>query len=67
MATAALVVVYVLLCFITGYFGRNRRMGYFGTVLLSLLITPLLMLMILVFFGPSSAVEWRDRRKAKRG
>ena len=67
MATAALVVAYVLLCFITGYFGRNRRMGYFGTVLLSLLITPLLMLIILMLFGPSSAVEWRDRRKAKRG
>ena len=67
MAIAAIVVAYVLLCFITGYFGRNRRMGYFGTVLLSLLITPLLMLMILIFFGPSSAVEWRDRRKARRG
>ncbi len=67
MATAALVVAYVLLCFITGYFGRNRRMGYFGTVLLSLLITPLAMLIILMLFGPSSAVEWRDRRKAKRG
>jgi uncharacterized membrane protein len=67
MAIAAFVVAYVLLCFITGYFGRNRRMGYFGTVVLSFLITPLLMLMILIFFGPSSAVEWRDRRKAKRG
>jgi uncharacterized membrane protein len=66
MAIAAFIFAYVVLCFITGYFGRNRRIGYFGTVVLSFLITPLLMLMILIFFGPSSAVEWRDRRKARR-
>ena len=67
MAIAAFIVVYVILCFITGYFGRSRRLGYFGTVVLSFFITPLLMFMILIFFGPSSAVEWRDRRKVRRG
>jgi hypothetical protein len=66
MAIAAFVVAYVLLCFITGYFGRDRRMGYFGTVVLSFFITPPLMLLILIFFGPSHAVEWRSRRKARR-
>lgn len=66
MVIAAFVVAYVVLCFMTGYVGRDRRVGYAGTVLLSFLITPLLMLMILVFFGPSSAVEWRSRRKARR-
>jgi hypothetical protein len=67
MAIAAFVVGYVLLCFITGYFGRYRRLGYFGTAVLSFFITPPLMLLILIFFGPSSAVEWRDRSKGGRG
>jgi uncharacterized membrane protein len=66
MVIAAFVIAYVVLCFIAGYFGRDRRVGYAGTVLLSFLITPLLMLLILVFFGPSNAVEWRSRRKARR-
>jgi uncharacterized membrane protein len=66
MAIAAFVLAYVGLCFITGYFGRDRRVGYAGTVVLSFFITPVLMVLILVFFGPSSAVEWRSRRKASR-
>jgi uncharacterized membrane protein len=65
MALTAAVVVYILCCLITGYFGRYRRMGFFGTFMISLVITPLLMLILLALFGPSPAVEWRVPRKDK--
>jgi hypothetical protein len=63
MTIAALVVTYVIACLLTGLLGRERRMGYTGTVLLSLFITPLGMLLILALTGPSSKVEWRRRQK----
>jgi hypothetical protein len=63
MTIAALVVIYVIACLLTGLLGRERRMGYAGTVLLSLFITPLGMLLILALTGPSSKVEWRRRQK----
>ncbi|HEY1365322.1 MAG TPA: hypothetical protein VGF60_23970 [Xanthobacteraceae bacterium] len=61
MGLALLIILYVVLCLLTGYLGRYRRMGYTGTVLLSLLITPVLMVLILALFGPSHRVEWRRK------
>jgi uncharacterized membrane protein len=63
MLIAALVVAYVLLCFLAAYAGRYRRMGFYGTFIISLLITPLVMLLLLTLFGPSSSVEWAVREK----
>ena len=60
---AALVVAYILLCFLAAYAGRYRRMGFYGTFFISLLITPLIMLLLLTLFGPSPSVEWRVREK----
>ncbi|MFI5013713.1 MAG: hypothetical protein ACHQAY_15340 [Hyphomicrobiales bacterium] len=45
--------VYGLLCLLTGLCGSQRRMGFFGTFLISLLITPAGMLIILLLTGPS--------------
>jgi hypothetical protein len=43
---------YVVLCFLTAIIGRPTRAGYWGTFLISLLITPLLAFIFLVLFGP---------------
>src|SRR5262245_16003274 len=63
MALASLIVLYIICCLITAYFGRYRRMGYMGSFLLSVLITPLLMLLILAITGPSEGIEWRPKRE----
>jgi hypothetical protein len=64
LATIA-AISYVILCLIIGLFGRNRRMGYFGTFMLSMLITPLIMMVVLAMTGPSAGVEWRQRPQRK--
>jgi peptidoglycan/LPS O-acetylase OafA/YrhL len=52
MAEAVLIVLYIVFCLLTGLCGSQRRMGFFGTFIVSLFITPVLMLLILVFTAP---------------
>ena len=55
-------IVYITLCVLTGLCGSQRRMGFFGTFLLAVLVTPLVMLPVLLLTGPSRrSVEWRRR------
>jgi hypothetical protein len=61
MELVILIILYVVFCLITGYLGRERRMGFWGAFIVSLLITPLLMVLILILFGPSHHVEWRRK------
>jgi len=61
MALIALIVLYVIWALIIAYVGRYRRMGFIGTFLLSLLITPLLMMLVLAMTGPARDVEWRAK------
>ncbi|MGA7490490.1 MAG: hypothetical protein WBW74_26510 [Xanthobacteraceae bacterium] len=56
---AIAVVLYVVFCLLTGFAGSHRRMGFFGTFLLSLVLTPVLVLLLLILTGPSRAE--RDR------
>jgi hypothetical protein len=53
--------VYIVFCILTGLCGIDRRMGFFGTFLLALAATPLLVLPILLLTGPSRRVEWRRK------
>ena len=46
---------YVALCLLVGILGRQTRIGYWGTVLVSLIITPFLTFLFLVFFAPRSS------------
>ena len=55
------VVLYVIFCILAGLCGMHRRMGFFGTFLLSLVVTPVVVLLMLVLTAPSDRVE-RDRR-----
>jgi len=56
---AAAVLAYITVCLLTGFCGTYRRMGFWGTFVLSLLITPILVWPILFITGPSRRVEWR--------
>jgi hypothetical protein len=53
--------VYLTLCLITGVCGSQRRMGFLGTLLLAVVLTPLLVLPVLLLTGPSHNVEWHRR------
>jgi hypothetical protein len=44
-------------CLLTGLYGRHRRLGFFGTSLLSFFITPLLVLIVLFFTAPADVSE----------
>ena len=54
-------IVYIVFCLLTGFVGIDRRMGFFGTFLLAVILTPLVVLPILLITGPSRRVEWRRR------
>jgi hypothetical protein len=58
---AAAILAYILVCLLTGFAGNHRRMGFWGTFFLALLITPLVLLPVLFITGPSRRVEWRRR------
>jgi hypothetical protein len=45
---ALAVVLYLIFCLLAGLAGSQRRMGFIGTFLLSLVITPLLVLVLLI-------------------
>jgi hypothetical protein len=54
-------IAYLILCVLTGLCAVHRRMGFLGTFLLAIIVTPLVVLPILFFTGPSRRVEWRPR------
>ena len=54
-------VIYIVFCLLTGLCGIERRLGFFGTFLLALVATPLVVLPLLLLTGPSRRVEWRRR------
>ena len=56
---AAAILAYITVCLLTGFCGSKRRMGFWGTFLLALVITPLLMLPLLFITAPSRRAEWR--------
>ena len=57
MTLAVIVIIYVVFCILTGFCGSQRRMGFFGTFMLSLFITPIVMLILLKLTAPSERVE----------
>jgi hypothetical protein len=61
MTQSIVIVLYVAFAILAGLCGSYRRMGFFGTFLLSLVITPLVMLLLLILTAPSHRAE-RDRR-----
>jgi len=52
-------IIYIILCLLTGFCGSQRRMGFFGTFILAIITTPLVVLPVLLLTGPSRRIEWR--------
>jgi hypothetical protein len=52
---------YFLFCLLTGLCGIQRRLGFFGTFLLSLILTPIPILLLLLLTGPSKRIEVHER------
>jgi uncharacterized membrane protein YhaH (DUF805 family) len=42
---------YLFVCALAGYFGRNTRIGYWGTTLLAILMTLLVVLIGILLLG----------------
>ncbi|HET9537431.1 MAG TPA: hypothetical protein VFP43_19170 [Mesorhizobium sp.] len=55
--TAVAVIVYVVFCLLTGLCGIQRRLGYWGTFIISLFITPVVMLLVLLLTAPTERAE----------
>jgi hypothetical protein len=53
MTLTLFIIVYIAFCVLAGFCGMHRRLGFFGTFLVSLFITPIVMLLALIMFGPT--------------
>jgi uncharacterized membrane protein len=53
MGPTVAIIIYIAFALLAGLCGSNRRMGFFGTFLISLLITPVVMLLVLILTGPT--------------
>jgi hypothetical protein len=48
-----LVVLYLLSCLLVAYFGRDRVLGFWGSLILGVVFTPFLVAVMLLLGGPS--------------
>jgi hypothetical protein len=62
----AVLAAYLVFCILVGLCGSQRRMGFTGTFLLSLVATPLIALIVLLITGPSRRAEIARRAELKR-
>ncbi len=53
--------LYVVVCALTGIGGLDRRGGFFMTFFLALVFSPLIVLPILLISSPFRGVQWRQR------
>ena len=58
--------VYIVFCILVGLAGSQRRMGFTGTFLLSLFITPVISLLVQLITGPSRRAEMARRAELRR-
>ena len=62
----AVLAAYLVFCVLVGLCGGQRRMGFTGTFLLSIVITPVLALILLLITGPSRRAEMARRAELAR-
>ncbi len=62
----ALVFLYVVFCILVGICGSQRRMGFTGTFIFSLLVTPVLVLIVLLMTGPAQRLEKLKRPQTNK-
>ena len=59
--TAIAIIIYVIFCLLTGLCGVQRRMGFLGTFIFALLVTPIPVLIVLLLTAPSRRFESQRR------
>jgi hypothetical protein len=57
MTGAAFAILYVGFCILVGLCGSQRRLGFLGTLLLSLFFTPVVVMLVLVFTTPTRSAQ----------
>jgi hypothetical protein len=62
----AVLAAYLVFCVLVGLCGSQRRMGFTGTFLVSLVVTPVIMLVLLLVTGPSRRAEMARRAELAR-
>ena len=62
----AVLAAYLVFSILVGLCGSQRRMGFTGTFLLSLVITPVIGLLVLLMTGPSRRAETARRAELAR-
>jgi hypothetical protein len=62
----AVLTAYIVFCILVGLCGSQRRMGFTGTFLLSLALTPVVGLLMLLITGPSRRAEMARRAELAR-
>lgn len=62
----ALLAAYIVFALLVGLCGSQRRMGFTGTFLLSLVVTPAIALVVLLITGPSRRAEMARRAELAR-
>lgn len=50
------IAIYAVLCIIAGLFGMRRVIGFWGTLFLSVMLTPLIMLVMLLMLAPNKKI-----------
>jgi len=63
----ALVFLYVVFCILVGICGSQRRMGFTGTFIFSMLVTPVVVLVVLLMTGPSQRLGKLKQPQQKYG
>jgi ABC-type multidrug transport system permease subunit len=61
----AMLIAYLMFCILVGLCGSQRRMGFTGTFLLSLVITPVLALIVLLITGPARRMQPERRVRSR--
>ena len=57
-------IVLILLSVICGYFGRHRLIGFWGFFFLSLIVTPIITLLFLIFTIDKSVERMEEENSA---
>jgi hypothetical protein len=57
MAGGIAVILYLVFCLLTALCGTQRRIGFFGTFIISFLVSPVVVLLVLIITAPSYRVE----------
>ena len=58
-------ILYVVFSILVGLCGSQRRMGFIGTFIVSLLLTPILVLIVLLLTGPAQRAIVHRRKPSE--